>query len=338
MGANIAIIILNWNGWEDTIECLESVFQLDYLNYHVILVDNNSDDQSLEKIKLYCCGELTAESKYVRYNKSNKPVTYSEYTKQETEVDNVAVGEQIKSLTLIKNDKNYGFAEGNNIGIRYALKVFAPDYILLLNNDVVVDKNLLTHLASFADENEHIGIVGPRILYYNSGQIQSLGVKINFWTGNVKYIGHNEKDKPCDHNTFIDVDYVFGACFLIKRSVIEKIGLLDPIYFLYTEEADWSLRAKSNGFHSCCYLKTHIWHKSQASTSKVIEYCYYYPIRNQIILLRRYAPKHTLIISLTYFIISVSTIILLVSIKKRNISRLKYCISAIRDGLAKTYS
>ncbi|MCE5214153.1 MAG: glycosyltransferase, partial [Methanobacterium sp.] len=100
----VTIVIVNWNGWEDTIECLKSLYHVNYTNFNIIIVDNHSQDDSVKKIKDY--------------------------------IEN-------KKLILIVNDENYGFAEGNNIGIRYAQKNFNPDYILLLNNDTIVDKEFL---------------------------------------------------------------------------------------------------------------------------------------------------------------------------------------------------
>ena len=70
-------------------------------------------------------------------------------------------------MILIKNDKNYGFAEGNNIGIRYALKSLNPTYILLLNNDTVVDNHFLTELVKTGESNDKIAVVGPKTYFYD---------------------------------------------------------------------------------------------------------------------------------------------------------------------------
>src|ERR1700690_2923308 len=137
----VSVIILNWNGWKDTIECLESLYQIDYPNYDIILVDNHSEDDSIQKIRDYCEGKIRPKSTFYNYNQENKPIQIFEYTQKEIEKDlqtNKSKGYQDlssdKKLILIKNDKNYGFAEGNNVGIRYSLKTLNPQYILLLNN------------------------------------------------------------------------------------------------------------------------------------------------------------------------------------------------------------
>ncbi|MCE7698463.1 MAG: glycosyltransferase [Methanobacterium paludis] len=172
----VAVIILNWNGWEDTIECLESLYQINYPNYQVILVDNASTDDSIQKIKEYCQGTLKPQSKFYTYQTKNKPIKITEYSTEESEAFNGACKTALpktelhpnKNMILIKNTKNYGFAEGNNIGIRYALRSLNQDYTLLLNNDTVVDKNFLTELVKTAESSAEIGVVGPKIYYYDT--------------------------------------------------------------------------------------------------------------------------------------------------------------------------
>ena len=85
---SVTIIILNWNGWQDTLECLESLYQINYPHYQVILVDNHSQDQSLEKIREYCQGKITIKSPFLKYNPQNKPIKIKELTKEETEQPN----------------------------------------------------------------------------------------------------------------------------------------------------------------------------------------------------------------------------------------------------------
>ena len=122
----VSIIILNWNGWRDTIECLESVFQIDYPNYYVIIVDNGSENESLVKIKDFCLGKIQNPSSLFKYSLDNKTVKVLDYTRQDAESgggneDLISYLPSNKRLILIKNEKNYGFSEGNNIAIRYAL-------------------------------------------------------------------------------------------------------------------------------------------------------------------------------------------------------------------------
>ena len=155
MNPKVSIIILNWNGWRDTIECLESLYQITYPNYDVIIVDNGSEDGSIQKIKEYAESKIKVESKFFEYSSENKPIKIIEYTREEAEAGGGKEKEitdlpSNKKMIIIKNEKNYGFAEGNNIAMRYALKALNPDYILLLNNDTVVD--CLLYTSDAADE------------------------------------------------------------------------------------------------------------------------------------------------------------------------------------------
>jgi len=138
MNPKVAIIILNWYGWKDTIECLESIYQIDYPKYDIIVIDNGSEDESIEKIKQYCNGKLDVKSDFFTNSTKNKPIKIFEYNRKdietalkEKEIENLPSN---RKIILIKNEDNYGFAEGNNIGMRYAIKSLNPDYILLLNN------------------------------------------------------------------------------------------------------------------------------------------------------------------------------------------------------------
>ena len=113
----VAIIILNWNGWGDTVECLESLYRISYPNYDVIVVDNGSEDESVQKIREYCEGGIEVESKFFEYSRENKPIKIIEYTREGAEagggkergiVDLASNGK----MMIIKNKKNYGFLGG----------------------------------------------------------------------------------------------------------------------------------------------------------------------------------------------------------------------------------
>ena len=258
----VAIIIVNWDGWEDTIECLESLYRIDYPNYEIIIIDNHSQDDSVRRIKDYSEG---------------------------------------KELTIIENEDNYGFAEGNNIGIRYALKYLKPKYILLLNNDTVVDKDFLKELISAGEKDNHIGILGPKIYYYDKPEvIWSAGCKISWKFARGIQIGSGEVDK----NQYDDpkkVEYVSGSAFLIKTDVINKIGLMDKNYFLYFEESDWTLRANQARYKSLYVPTAKIWHKVSRSGGGISKPTgLYYITRNRWVFMKKWANKGDYIIFIIY--------------------------------------
>ncbi|MDG7041727.1 MAG: glycosyltransferase family 2 protein [Nitrososphaerota archaeon] len=241
----VAIIVLNWNGLDDTIECLESLKKVIYQNYEVVVVDNGSEGKDVEVLR----------------------TKFGEY------------------VHMIENDKNYGFCEGNNIGIRYALKNGA-DYVLLLNNDTIVAHDFLSELMKVADSNPKIGIVGPKIYYYRQpNRIWFAGGRISlFSTSSVR--GFNLTDKG-QFNRVDYVDFVSGSCVLIKRSVFETVGLLDPIYFFSMEDVDLCLRATQAGFRNVFVPSSMIWHKVFMSGVRN-PHIVYYSSRNAVIFARKH--------------------------------------------------
>lgn len=201
-----------------------------------------------------------------------------------------AIKENFPEIELIENKENLGFCIANNIAIKKELKE-KPNYILLLNNDTVVeDLNFLDILVNYADKKKGIGIVGPKIYYYKTNIIQFGGGKINNFIGFAIHMYKGVNERNFKIKSPYEVDYVSGACLLIKRDVIEKIGLLDPIYFAYYEETDWCFRAKKAGYKVLLIPETDIWHKKYPAKSKFEKLSYkkaYLLARNAVIFGRK---------------------------------------------------
>ncbi|MCX6816285.1 MAG: glycosyltransferase family 2 protein [Candidatus Beckwithbacteria bacterium] len=227
----ISIIILNWNGLKDTLECLTSLSKITYPNYEIVVVDNGSQAEDIFKIR-----------------------------------------QKFPSLYILKNKTNLGFAEGNNVAIRRILKQGQSDYILLLNNDTVVTKNFLNHLVETAQNYQNSGALGPKIYYYRrrgkTKVIQSIGSMINLSLGKISLV----KQK---NNRPQAVDFVTGACLLIKTAVVKKIGLLDKRFFCVFEDADWCLRVKTAGFLILYVPRSVIYHKLGQTIKKTSPVYYY---------------------------------------------------------------
>lgn len=223
----VSIIVLNWNGLEDTIECLESLRKMTYPNYEIVIVDNASSGNDVVVLK----------------------ERYGDY------------------IHIIANDKNYGFAEGNNIGIRYALAK-QSDYVFMLNNDTIVDANFLAELVRVAEEDDKSGILGGKIYYYASpNRFQSVGGRIYWWLGYIADI--SGRDDVEQFERVAEQDYVYGTAMLIKRQVIEKVGLLDSSLFFGMEDYDYCARAKKAGFKVLYVPGAKVWHKQGASRKKL---------------------------------------------------------------------
>ena len=341
MYPNVSIITINWNGWEDTLECLESLYQINYPNYNILVIDNGSKDDSIEKIREYCKGNLPIKSDFLR-SRPKKSVKLFEYSKKR--FNDLEHGlnsfEQLPSsekLLLIKNNKNYGFAEGNNIGINFVLDHLNSDYILLLNNDTVVDENFLKELVEVGESGNKIGCVGPKVYYYDfKGRrdvISFAGETINLYTSRGKRFGHNEVDSG-QHDNVRETDKVEGCCMLIKTEVIKKVGMFDPIYFAYWEETDLCMRIKNAGFTLIYAPKAKIWHKIGMNWDNYFSYfgIYYYIVRNRLIFIWKYASTIQKTVFTLYFIFYLMANLILMLVKE-DWKIFKEGLKGFKDGI-----
>lgn len=298
----VSIIVLNWNGLEDSIECLESLKKITYPNYDVIVIDNGSSGNDAEVLK-------------------NR---FGDY------------------VFLIKNEKNYGYTGGTNIGIKYSLKNSQPDYILSLNNDTIVEPQFLDRLVEAMEGDNSVGIAGPKVCYYdNPDRIQSLGMGLIMKIGMAFSIGKGEIDSNGIGQQY-NVAYI-SVCLLIRADVIRKIGLLDESYFCYGEDVDYCLRAKKAGYEVICVRESKIWHKKcmkkrmidkLSEGINVSESVEYYSTRNRFKFMRNHATNcQYLFFSLfffgCYFWLMVVVLLLFYRDPKRFVS---FC-SGIKDGL-----
>lgn len=261
------IILLNFNGEEDTIECLESLQKLNNNGFNIktIVVDNASDKKF--------------EIRDKKFENDTK---------------------------VLRSEVNLGFSGGNNLGIEYALKNNA-DYILILNNDTVVDKDLVKELLSVAEGDKNIGVTVPKI-YFAKGceyhkaryKTEELG-KVLWYTGGEmdwkNIIGYHRGVDEVDHgqyDTVSETQFATGNCMLIKREVLEKVGVFNDDYFLYYEDSDLNMRVKRAGYR-ILYVPTAIeWHKNASSTGGAGSILQdYYIARNRMLFGMKYASLRT---------------------------------------------
>jgi GT2 family glycosyltransferase len=194
-----------------------------------------------------------------------------------------AVRRQYPSVTVIHNGENLGFAEGNNVGIHQALAQ-GFDYVLLLNNDTVVDPQMLQALVGVAESEGQIGIVGPVIYYHDEPEVVwSAGNAVDWRAVTLRRLHADTRDSHPD--VPYDVDYVTGCALCIKREVAEQIGLLDPRYFIYFEETDWCFRARAHGYKVVVAPQARLWHKVSATMRQDSPTTTYYMTRNAFLFL-----------------------------------------------------
>lgn len=189
-----------------------------------------------------------------------------------------AIRTNFPGATLIENSENLGFAEGNNVGIRYALE-HGAEYVMLLNDDTLVDAPMLAELIAVAGADSEIGMVGPAIYYQNRPEvIWSAGNRIDWRTGALERV-HADERIDSDLAPFI-VDYLTGCALCMKSTAIKKIGVLDPRYFIYYEETDWCTRARAAGYRAVVVPRSRIWHKVSATIKQDSPATTYYMTRN----------------------------------------------------------
>lgn len=231
----LAIVILNFNGLDDTLACLDSIRKLkaDGINLETIVVDNFSSDGSQEALP------------------------------------------KIKDIVFIQNQDNLGYAGGNNVGMKYALRRDA-DAVLILNNDTIVDSELVLNLIAALDRAD---LISPKIYFakgyefhkfrYSSKDlgkvIWSAGGEIDWSNVLGKHLGVDEVDRG-QFKTGKQITFATGACIFVKREVFEKIGYFDEKYFLYLEDMDFCVRAKKAGFKIIFEPSAVAWHKNASSS------------------------------------------------------------------------
>lgn len=262
----VFVIVLNWNGWKDTIECLESLQRLAYSKFRMVVVDNGSDDESTERIEDWARGRQLTSSPHVIYQRANKPLSIVSYSKAEAEAGGTEEMESSLSgipsnqaLVLVRTGTNLGFAGGCNVGIRYAMKREA-DYMWLLNNDTIVDPEALSAMVALAESDEKIGLVGSTLYYsHDPKSVQAYGGGIiNWWSGTNRLLKGPVKAK---------LDFLTAASLLIKRSVIESVGLLDESFFFYWDDVAYCRRAVEAGWELAVAERSRILHKEGGTVS-----------------------------------------------------------------------
>ncbi len=262
-GAHVAIIVLNYNGWENTRDCLESVMALEYAGLSLFVVDNGSRDGEAGKIDRWLSGvsESREEMGAVGLDEC-RAVAYTGArgsTGAEAE-------RRRKWAFLLANGVNRGFTRGNNMAIELAFSRVDPDYVMLLNNDVVLKPDSLAILAAFARGSREIGSVQPRILRKGaSGVVDSLGQAV-YRNGRAKDMGQGERDP----GPFGNVE-IFGTCAaaaLYNAGALKDAGLLDERFFIILEDVDLAWRLRLCGYTSYCVSSAVAYHNRGISGTK----------------------------------------------------------------------
>jgi len=191
------------------------------------------------------------------------------------------------AVEILQTGANLGYAGGNNAGIRKALEDGA-EYVLVLNNDTVAERSMLSALVAAMESDASVGIASPKILYYDDPErVWCAGASIDWRTGATRRLGADQQDDPAQDRGPVDVDFVSGCAMLVRREAIESVGVLDEDYFLYYEETDWCVRLASRGWRMVYEPTARMYHKVSATLGLGSPITDYYMNRNVLRFLAR---------------------------------------------------
>lgn len=280
---DISIITINFNGFKDTCELIESLeTNIKSVSYEIIVVDNAS--------------------------------LKNEY---------ILLKEKYPNITVIHSESNKGFSGGNNLGIRQA----NGRYILLLNNDTFIKEDTLQYLIETLDTKKDAGGISPKIKFASSSHpIQFAGyTPLSSITLRNNLIGINEEDTG-QYQRITQTPYTHGAAMMIKKEVIEKVGLMPEIYFLYYEELDWCTQMTNKGYTLWYDPRCTVYHKESQSTGQDSYLKIYYLTRNRLLYTWRNRKGLIKWMALVYQITVASTKNCLIYLAKKRIDLVKATI------------
>ena len=277
----VAILIVNFNGFDDTCECIESIPANDL--YKIVVIDNASLDFEGERL----------QNKY-------------------------------KNIHVIQSKDNIGFSGANNLGIKYALQNDF-DYVMLLNNDTIIEKNMIDELLKNASDEI---VTVPKMCYYsNPDVVWYAGGYIDRFKGDAKHYGINDIEDKYNEERFCD--FATGCCLLINTKIINRIGYMNEKYFMYCEDMDYSIKFIENNIKIKYIPTAKLLHKVSASTGGVLSpFSTYYYTRNRLYVVKNH-KKYFHITAYLYTLISRKIRIQKYRSKKNDIY--KYIERAIKD-------
>lgn len=270
---SVAIVIVNWNGWRDTIRCVESCLALNHHNRRIVVCDNASADGSIDHLVSWARGETPAETDPntpLPAVHGLRPASFAVLDRAEAE----AGGGGDAELLLIRTGGNLGFAGGNNVGLRWALaRGFA--YSWLLNNDAVAAPDALDVLLDRFAQNPRLGLCGSTLIeYFSPAHVQAYAGACHLGSFRGRHLGFGDPVAKAlsgqRHFTLKpgEIFYPVGASMLASRAFLEQVGVLEPGYFLYYEEVDWVLRGRDR-FDIDLAPESLVYHKGGATAGSV---------------------------------------------------------------------
>jgi hypothetical protein len=278
MNSFVTIILLNWNSENDTLECLQSVFNQKYKKIRIVLLDNASNPESVQKIYDFLLSNSESEEEI-------NP-TMEEYQKYIQRISKFHV--RGIEIYFIQNRENLGFARANNIGIVFNNKHLKSEYILLLNNDTVVDENFLIELIKpFTRSQTHL-VATPVIYYYDDPK------KIHNAGGRLVFPARRRYFTQLPKKQTKEITFITGCALFTRAKLFDDFGLLSEKFFFGEEDFEFSYRLKLNKIKMIVVRDSRVYHKVSISSDKFFDNAYRKSIiyaLNRLVDLKDYYPK-----------------------------------------------
>ena len=244
MNKNIAITLLTWNDWKNTIECLESIFQNDYNNFDVILINNGSEKYHLEKIYDWLNNKIKIYDDEIKFNE-NKNIKLIDITNNKKKINS-----SFKNIYLIDLKKNIGLAPAVNLGLKFAVDN-NYDLAARIDCDFIITKNYLSKMIEMFNNNEEIIAASPKIKHaYLRHTIWWCGFKSSWSYLKFQRTMNLKKKKIIDNKKLkglISTDMIAGCCSIYKTSSLKISGLEYEEFEFGPEDAELSHRLKKIG-------------------------------------------------------------------------------------------
>ena len=241
----VYVLILNWNGKQLTIDCIQSILKSNYPNFRIVVIDNGSIDSSVAILR-------------------------EEF------------GDRI---TILENGANLGYSRGFNVGLRYGFKEKNADYCLVMNNDTIIDSQTISEMVKVAETDDRIGFVTGKVYYYgNPNVLQTVGKKEDPIRWNGDHMGNKEIDKG-QYDRISERCFVDDIYTLISKKLYQDTGGYSPLFFLQGEEYDWQARAKRLGYKIMYTPFAKLWHKESMTLGRDSAKKAYFDARNPMLVI-----------------------------------------------------
>ncbi|MEB0039869.1 MULTISPECIES: glycosyltransferase family 2 protein [unclassified Pseudomonas] len=303
----VCAIVLNWNGAEQTLRCVQSLEACSSIP--IVIIDNDSQPEDYQKLVAYMTGQ----------DPQRALITTQEEIKHL---------DRTYSRCLIKNNRNAGYAGGNNVGIDYAYRA-GYDYFWVLNNDVTVEAGALEALLETMKSNPSCGFSASVLVYAdNPNSVQCVGGGTVYpWLGKTKLIGKNLDRSRLEQALLPTPDYLMGASMMVAREVVQRVGLMDERYFMYSEEVDWQRRAAVEGIGCQVSLRSFARHADSGSTQGKSHLFHFYRNRAAIMYNRKFHSMTCCIVS------SLALASITVLQNRGSLKNIHYGLKGISEGL-----